>query len=561
MKIILLLLIIINLLASGAVLLLNRFNRRYVEITAIISTSLSLLLSTTLLFIFTCPTKIQILPYVSIFVDKTSALLTLIVNLIGTFVILYSIDYMRKEVDYARFYSLMLLFIASMTHLILAGNILYLLLHWELVGICSALLISYWWERPAARRAGIKALIMTRISDIGLMILAVMAILVNATDISQFQNIVLLNPTLLSISSIMILIAAFGKSAQFPFHTWLPDAMEGPTPVSALLHSATMVKAGIYLIMRFLPLISAFHFAKFLLIIISLITLYLACFAGLVSHGIKRVLAYSTISSLSLMFLALALGEYILAAMYFLTHSIFKTLLFMVAGIIEHDVGKGDMRVARGLWRKNFKLEGIVFLVGALCAAGLPPLASGFIKECIFEGLNLVFVSYIYYLIVISLSILMSLFMMRAFVIVFFASGKETKVKHIYEPFMYLPTILLFVFVFIVFLPLIKIPKWLGIEVEWLHIDIGMLVGTIVGILLSLTYLTSKKEISEKIRELFKTSFYLDKAYENLGNLFSQVIVKLAAKIHTGRASQGLMAFYLFLLVLLIFIFIRGGAL
>lgn len=364
-----------NFIGAVLILLFEAYGRKLVELIAIIATFTSFLASI-LLQIFVGNGFNLVVAGIAFKIDAVAKVFALIVNLIGFLSTLYSIGYMHSEKDYVRYYSLFILFIGSMTNLVLTDNILYFFAHWELIGLCSALLIAYWWWKEEARIAGVKALIMTRVSDLGLAIVVAYAMAQGINSITQLQTSAM--PAFIAIA---IVLSAIGKSAQFPLHTWLPDAMEGPTPVSALLHAATLVKAGVYLVLRFSDAITANTISTSILLIALLATLLLAPLAGLVAYDIKRVLAYSTVSSISLMFLALILKNYILAILYFVSHAIYKVMLFYVAGMVEHSAHSRDMRIVHGLYHQNFKLETITFIVGALSAVGDTPTFLRFCKR------------------------------------------------------------------------------------------------------------------------------------------------------------------------------------
>ncbi len=313
-------------------------------------------------------------------VDGLGWVMLLVVTGIGTMITLYSIGYMRGDPRFSRFFAYLCLFCASMLTLVLADHFVLLYAGWELVGLCSYLLISFWFEKPAAAEAGRKAFLTTRIGDTGLLLgiltLAWAGGSLHFTQLSQTGA--QLGPRLLTVVSLLIFLGAVGKSAQVPLHVWLPDAMEGPTPVSALIHAATMVAAGVYLVARTMPLFTPESLA--VVLGIGLATHLFAGTVALTQTDIKRILAYSTISQLGLMMAALGLGASALAMFHLGTHAFFKALLFLAAGSVIHATHQQDLARLGGL-RKALPWTAGLFLVAALSMSGLFPLAGFWSKD------------------------------------------------------------------------------------------------------------------------------------------------------------------------------------
>ena len=318
--------------------------------------------------------------------DPLSAIMALVVSGVGLLIHVYSIGYMGEDRDYHRFFSLLNLFLAAMLVLVLADNYLLLFLGWEGVGLCSYLLIGFWFERPAAAAAGTKAFLVNRIGDTAVLVALIWMILLFGS--LDFQAVFKEAPATLShgslvatVLSLLLFIGATGKSAQLPLYVWLPDAMEGPTPVSALIHAATMVTAGVYLVARSAPL---FELAPVSLEIVAWVGGLTALFAAsiaLVQSDIKRIIAYSTISQLGYMFLGLGVGAYAAGIFHLMTHAFFKALLFLAAGSVIHALGgEQDLRRMGGL-RKSLGVTAACFLVGALANAGIVPLAGFWSKD------------------------------------------------------------------------------------------------------------------------------------------------------------------------------------
>jgi NADH-quinone oxidoreductase subunit L len=327
-------------------------------------------------------------------VDSLTACLLIVVTTIGLLVHVYSIGYMSHDPGYWRFFAYLNLFMFSMLLLVLAGNFLVVFVAWELVGLCSYLLIGFWYRKRSAALAAKKAFIVNRVGDVGF-ILGIMLIFVSlgTLDIRDvIARIATLDPTTITIISLLIFAGAMGKSAQFPLHVWLPDAMEGPTPVSALIHAATMVNAGVYLVARTNPIFAHAPSALVVVAAIGIFTAILAASIAMTQTDIKRVLAYSTLSQLGYMFAALGVGAWTAAIFHLMTHGFFKGLLFLDSGSVIHAVHEEqDMRRMGGLSRK-IPITYVTMLIGSLAIAGIPPLAGFFSKdEILGESLKLGF--------------------------------------------------------------------------------------------------------------------------------------------------------------------------
>jgi NADH-quinone oxidoreductase subunit L len=315
-------------------------------------------------------------------VDPLTAMMLMVVTFIGMLIQIYSTGYMHGDPRYSRFFAYMSLFSFSMLGLVLANNFAEIFVFWELVGLCSYLLISFWFERTEAANAGKKAFITTRIGDTGLLI--GIFILFYATGTLQFseltESVVNQSGHLLTLAAILIFCGAVGKSAQFPLHVWLPDAMEGPTPVSALIHAATMVAAGVYLVARSFILFHYHPEAMQVVMYIGTITAFMAATIALVQNDIKRVLAYSTISQLGFMMMGLGVGGYTAGSFHLMTHAFFKALLFLGAGSVIHGTGMQDIQELGGLYPK-MKTTAITFLVACVAIAGIPPFSGFWSKD------------------------------------------------------------------------------------------------------------------------------------------------------------------------------------
>jgi NADH-quinone oxidoreductase subunit L len=340
-------------------------------------------------YVFTWITSGELSVPLALRLDPLSAVMILVITGIGTLIHVYSTAYMHEESDpeYARYFSYLNLFAAFMLVLVLGSSFLTMFVGWEGVGLCSYLLIGFWFQKKSASDAGKKAFIVNRIGDWGFL-LGVLLIFVRFGSL-DFQEVArsvsALSPEAtfgtVSIITLLLFVGATGKSAQIPLYVWLPDAMEGPTPVSALIHAATMVTAGVYMIGRNAVLFSHAPLTLNIVAIVGTATALMAGTIGLVQNDIKRVLAYSTVSQLGYMFLAMGVGAYAAGIFHLFTHAFFKALLFLGSGAVIHALsGEQDMRRMGGL-RKDLPITYWTFVIGAIAIAGIPPFAGFFSKD------------------------------------------------------------------------------------------------------------------------------------------------------------------------------------
>jgi NADH-quinone oxidoreductase subunit L len=319
-------------------------------------------------------------------VDGLTAIMLVVVSTVSLLVQLYSTGYMKGDPGYGRYYAHMCLFTTSMLGLVLADNLFMMFIFWELVGLCSYLLIGFWYHKPSAAAAAKKAFIVTRIGDLGFMA-AILLIWTRSDphtfDVGEIQRLAATGGVaswVVTWFSLGIFAGAAGKSAQFPLHVWLPDAMEGPTPVSALIHAATMVAAGVYLVARFFPVFETSADARHVVMWIGAVTALVGATIALVQTDFKRVLAYSTISQLGYMMLALGAFGYVAAIFHLFTHAFFKALLFLGSGSVNHSTNTFDMRKMGGL-KQHMPITYWTFVIGALSLAGIFPLAGFWSKD------------------------------------------------------------------------------------------------------------------------------------------------------------------------------------
>jgi proton-translocating NADH-quinone oxidoreductase chain L len=335
-------------------------------------------------------------------IDPLSSVMLLAITFIGFWIAVFSVGYMRGDPGYSRYFAVVSLFLASMTLLVLADNFVLLFGGWEGVGLCSYLLIGHWYAKPSAAAAARKAFLVTRLGDVGLVLGAFLLWSISSPHTFQFQSLFANTHTLeqhhdmLALACLLVFFGAVGKSAQFPLYVWLPDAMEGPTPVSALIHAATMVTAGVYLLARCAPLFVLCPGVQLTVSVIGAVTALLAAYIALTQTDLKRVLAYSTVSQLGFMFMALGaansangLARVAVAAAIFhlFTHAFFKAVLFLSAGSVMHGMGNViDMRRFSGL-RRVLPITHVTFLCGAAALAGVPLLSGFWSKDSILEAL------------------------------------------------------------------------------------------------------------------------------------------------------------------------------
>jgi len=407
----------------------------------------------------------------SFVLDELSLVMLLVVTGVGFLIHVYSVGYMKHEEGYARYFSYLNLFLFFMTVLVLAGNALLMFVGWEGVGLASYLLIGFYFQKTSAANAGKKAFIVNRIGDFGFLI-GMFLLLANFGTLT-FSEIAekLAYPSwqggVVTVIALCLLLGAAGKSAQLPLYIWLPDAMEGPTPVSALIHAATMVTAGVYMIARTHVLFDHSPFALGVVAVVGAATALFAATIGLVQNDIKRVLAYSTISQLGYMFLGCGVAAYSAAIFHLVTHAFFKALLFLAAGSVIHAIGgEQDLRKMGGLWKK-LPVTFAVTTVGVLAIAGFPPFAGFFSKDAILyaafaqggSGRALWFVGLV-------TALLTSFYMFRLWYLTFLGKPRNEDVHPHESPFSMLAPL--------VILALLSIcGGWIGIEpsASWINME------------------------------------------------------------------------------------------
>lgn len=407
-------------------------------------------------------------PQIGLYLDSLSLIMVLVVSFVAFFIHLYSAAYMRGDDGYSRFFAYMNLFVGSMLTLVLADNLLLLYLGWEGVGLCSYLLIGFWYRDPANIRAAVKAFIITRVGDTSMAIgLFFLFLNLGSLNIQQLLGLASrswpIGSGMAVAGAALLLGGALGKSAQLPLQTWLPDAMAGPTPVSALIHAATMVTAGVYLIARTHVLFELAPQVQAAVAVIGAVTLLVSAASALTQVDIKRVLAYSTISQIGYMFLALGVGAWSGAIFHFMTHAFFKALLFLAAGVIitamggEHDIFK------MGGLRKTLPLAFWAFLAGAASLAAIPFITAGFYsKDLILWSVFSSTKGGVWlWLTGLAGAFLTALYIFRVFFVVFFGQMKAIPLRK-RETLFIIPLVVLAVFSVIA--GFVDLPGWMGAE-------------------------------------------------------------------------------------------------
>ncbi len=506
-------------------------------------------------------------------IDPLSITMMLVVTGIGFLIHVYSIGYMHDDEGVTRFFTYLNLFIFFMLLLVIGSNYLVMFIGWEGVGLCSYLLIGYWFKNDAFNDAAKKAFVMNRIGDLGFL-LGMFFILFNFgsldyAEVMKQASLLPVGSALLVTITLLLFVGATGKSAQIPLYTWLPDAMAGPTPVSALIHAATMVTAGIYMITRSGVLYAMAPFSMEIVAIVGVATCLMAAIIGLMQNDIKKVLAYSTVSQLGLMFAALGIGAFASGMFHLVTHAFFKALLFLGSGSVIHALhGEQDIRKMGGL-SKYIKVTFITFLIGSIAISGIPPFAGFFSKDEIlskaFEHSKIIWA-------ILSISSMMTAFyMFRLVYLTFFNDFRGTEVtkKHIHESpstmtipliilavlsifggFIGLPSVLGFAHKFQQYLSAVTAPAQhildeshaaeVSHSTEWILIFTAVIAAIASILYARYKYISNKEQPAEDasltgINKMVYNKFYVDEIYETcivkplkvLSDLFLVLIDKL----------------------------------
>ena len=474
-----------------------------------------------------------------VLIDPTSAMMLFVVTLVALLVQIYSIGYMHGDPGFSRFFAYLSLFAASMLGLVISVNFLQMFVFWELVGLCSYLLIGYYYYKVSAREAAKKAFMTTRVGDFG-MLLGILFIQIMfgtmdfATVSANIGPYIDSHGTgLLAVVALLIFIGPIGKSGQFPLHVWLPDAMEGPTPVSALIHAATMVVAGVYLVARSFFLFSALPEVMMIIAWVGAFTALFAASIAITQREIKRILAYSTVSQLGFMMLALGVGNLTASMFHLMTHAFFKALMFLAAGSVLHALhDKADIFEMGGL-RKAMPVTFVTMGIGVVAIAGIPPFAGFFSKDEILVAAA--HVSAPLYLIATVTACMTAFYMSRMFFVVFF--GKPNPADHPHEsgPSMLIALVVLAFFSVIGgFVPyLLNFGEWVRFGpahhggIDWMIASSSTALSVAAMLLAWMIYgskRVSADELAAKWPILFQFSFhkfYIDEIYQ----WFNRVVI------------------------------------
>ena len=489
----------------------------------------------------------------STFVDAITVVMLIAISIVGLMVAVYSIGYMHGETRYGWYFAVLSLFVAAMLLLVTSGSLVWMYLAWEGVGLASYLLIGFYWERQSAAEAAKKAFITTRIGDVGLLIGIIL--LWKATGSFDIQTIIAaatsgqIGETYLTVAMIALFGGAVGKSAQFPLHVWLPDAMEGPTPASALIHAATMVVAGVYLVARFSPVFEVVTVARDVVLYTGLLTAFLAATMGLVASDIKRVLAFSTVSQLGFMFVALGVGAVGAAMFHVLTHAFFKALLFMGSGSVIHATDRQEVEYLGGLRRKQ-PITALTFVIGSLALAGIPIFAGFWSKDEILHAVSS-YSSPIVYVVLAGTALLTAIYTTRLVLLTFFGDPRDRAAHdHAHESpsSMTAPLLILAVFAtlagFFVFDGIGELLGFSGgigalvylhhphhFEIDWAFASVAT-VSSVSGIVIGWVYWHGSAERAVRARNwspdlhaLLVNRYYLDDLYQGIIN---RVVLGLA---------------------------------
>lgn len=466
-------------------------------------------------------------------IDPLTILLLTVVSFLATLILIYAYGYMHNEEGQVRFFVFVQLFTFSMLSVVIADNLLQAFIFWEIMGVCSYLLIGFWFQKPSAASAAKKAFLTTRVGDV----LMLIGILILYTNLQTFNYQEIFNAVgqgqisnyWLTLATLFIFGGVVGKSAQFPLHVWLPDAMEGPTPVSALIHAATMVKAGIYLVARLYPLYQLTPVTLETMAIIGAITALGAALMAMVAKDFKQILAFSTLSQLGFMVVALGTLGYVAAILHLVNHAFFKALLFLGAGSAIHGAGTNDVWKIGGLFRYQ-KVTAITMLLGTLSIAGIPPFSGFWSKDEILisafhHGHPLVFLS------LVIASFLTAFYMFRLYYLVFTGEKRSNYEGHESPWSMLTPLVVLASLA--VFSGLLSKPIGFFLTGEHISHDgyfvmILSIIVAVSGVLVStLVYyknVISPQKVARKLSIIYKTlanRYYIDDIY----NFFCSVVV------------------------------------
>lgn len=449
-------------------------------------------------------------------IDGISMAMILVVLIVSLFVHIYSIGYMAHDACFNKFFAFLSAFVFSMLILVMSDNFLGLFIGWEGVGLCSWMLIGFWHNRKSASFAANEAFIMNRVADLGLMlgIFLIFYVFGSLKYSVVFANISGVDSFILHLMGILLFIGAMGKSAQFPLHTWLADAMEGPTPVSALIHAATMVTAGVYLVIRANPIYDAIpHIGLFIAYLGAFVAIFAASMA-LVNNDLKRIIAYSTLSQLGYMFVAAGLGYYAIALFHLTTHAFFKSLLFLGAGNVMHAMNdKLDISKMGALWQP-LRFTAILMIIASVALAGIYPFAGFFSKDKILEG-AFIEGNFVIYAVLLFSAFLTAFYSFRLIMLVFFAPKNYEDLTHPHEA----SKVMLYAMIPLAFLAIVagffehSFMEFVGrfVDIKEMHLD-----SAIFAIIIALALFVALSGIIFAILRYKETSAWWQKDRSNI---------------------------------------------
>ena len=576
MEILLLVIVLLPLLTALGIKLIDRLiNETLLNFLTINSALLSFTIASGMFFLLTVekfePIHFTFFTWLTIpeilfefTLDGLSGIMMVLVTGLSVVIQIFSTSYMSQDEHYSKYFIYFNVFVFSMLLLVMSGNFLVMFFGWELVGLSSYLLISFWSKKQSAAKAGNKAFILNRIGDFGFLVglMLILSIFGTFNYEKVFGEVLAGNQQSLDLIVICFIVGAFGKSAQFPLFSWLPDAMEGPTPASALIHAATMVTAGVFMLVRISPILQFSEIGKLIVITTGLLTALIAAFSAINQDDIKKVLAYSTISQLGFMFIAIGSGAYVAAIFHLVTHAFFKALLFLGAGAVIHEMHHEQNIHKMGNLKTRMPVTAAMMGIGTLAISGIPPLAGFWSKD---EILASTFANGGIYYGFWALSLLaafMTAFYMGRHWLLIFHKETENDVSQINEAPKTMLRPLILLGLFSVFIGFINTPFFHGVEKvlhETLHyVDIthlpegisliilavisigagftGLFLAYLIYIVDILSYFKVKVPLKKELKLLSSNTLYLNK----LGDLIFVKGLKLASR-KTAVVVDGLM--------------------
>jgi len=576
MEILLLVIVLLPLLTALGIKLVDRLiNETLLNFLTINSALLSFAIASGMFFLLTVekfePIHFTFFTWLTIpeilfefTLDGLSGIMMVLVTGLSVVIQIFSTSYMSQDEHYSKYFIYFNVFVFSMLLLVMSGNFLVMFFGWELVGLSSYLLISFWSKKQSAAKAGNKAFILNRIGDFGFLVglMLILSIFGTFNYEKVFGEVLAGNQQSLDLIVICFIVGAFGKSAQFPLFSWLPDAMEGPTPASALIHAATMVTAGVFMLVRISPILQFSEIGKLIVITTGLLTALIAAFSAINQDDIKKVLAYSTISQLGFMFIAIGSGAYVAAIFHLVTHAFFKALLFLGAGAVIHEMHHEQNIHKMGNLKTRMPVTAAMMGIGTLAISGIPPLAGFWSKD---EILASTFANGGIYYGFWALSLLaafMTAFYMGRHWLLIFHKETENDVSQIKEAPKTMLRPLILLGLFSIFIGFINTPFFHGVEkvlhetlhyVEITHLPegisliilavisigagfTGLFLAYLIYIVDILSYFKVKVPLKKELKLLSSNTLYLNK----LGDLIFVRGLKLASR-KTAVVVDGLM--------------------